>query len=86
VLIDETARTFEISLLARGQPRGPDLITNTPPPQTLGLPTFMQFARETIEDQATRIAAAARDQRAADVTDLKRQLTAADIGLYRPPA
>ena len=86
VLIDETARTFAILLLARGQPGNPDPITNATHPQAQRLPAPTQAACQPTEALATRIVAAARDRRAADVTDLKRQLTAAVIALYRPPA
>jgi hypothetical protein len=84
VLIDATAHTFEIRLLAPGCPQDPIPITQTTLPQPLGLPKFNRVRRTTIVQLAQRIVTAAAASNAAHEAALRRQLDVTVRALYAP--
>jgi hypothetical protein len=84
VLIDVTARDFEIRLLARGFPEDLTPITQATLPQPLSPPKFNRVRRTTLVNLAQRTATAAAANRTADAAVLKRQLADTVRALYAP--
>jgi hypothetical protein len=84
VLIDVTARDFEIRLLARVCPEDLTPITQATLPQPLSPPKFNRVRRTRLVNLAQRTATAAAANRPADAVVLKRRLADSVRALYAP--